>query len=129
MENCHLKSHILPNFVTKIAKFCHKNRKICQIFAKKITKFFKLSKIIEELLLFPEIRNITLTQKCTQKVNKVHIRKKIKTRVPKLAKTEREASKFNYPVHKIFIRNETVIHCNTRTPKPLSIFTESPSPV
>ena len=37
-----------------------------------------------------------MTQRCTQKVTQVHIRKKIKTRVPKLAKTEREASKFNY---------------------------------
>ena len=36
-----------------------------------------------------------MAQRCTQKVTQVHIRKKFKTRVPKLAKTEREASKFN----------------------------------
>ena len=37
-----------------------------------------------------------MIQRCTQKVTQVHIRKKIETRVPKLAKTEREASKLNY---------------------------------
>ena len=34
-EICHLKSEILPNFAKKIAKFSHKNRKICYILPKK----------------------------------------------------------------------------------------------
>ena len=73
VENCHLKSQILPqlspNFATKIEKFatfCQKNYQILQIKLNSRKSFF----------LFPETRNITLTQRCTQKVTQVHIRKK-----------------------------------------------------
>ena len=92
VENCYLKSQILPqkspNFATKIEKFatfCQQNYQILQIKLNNRITFF----------LFPETQNITFTQRCAQNVTQVHIRKKIKTRVPKFAKTEREASKFN----------------------------------
>ena len=88
---------ISPNFATRIEKFATfgpKNYQILQIKLNNRITFFW----------FPETRNITLTQRCSQKVTQVHIRKKedlkhqsyIKTKVPKLAKTEKEASKFNY---------------------------------
>ena len=119
-ENCHLKSPILPNFATKIWKFCHKTgkfatfgRKNCQILRIKFTNritFFR-----------PRRSGILHWSKDAHKksLRCISERKMIK-KINLISKQEyenlqRETSKFNDT------RFSKKWNCyNTRTPKSLS---------